>query len=263
MWERTWFVELFSSVVPIIGALAAAYVQFFPPDKAVNVEATGEAAKAASQAASPASGNPILGWASIVAALLLGVGWFLRVQKAKRSNADGIQMPLDLSACVQTLHAVILEAGAPGCEDIWRLRVTIYRPDPRKKGELQRCVPYAGGDEDGVGRTFKNNSGVIGKAFQSRKVTLAIRAKDDFNEFVEEMIEEYGIPREDAKALRPDRMAWLAIPLIGEKEPVGVVFLDSNDKEFFTKEVVDLAVAATVGIAYYVRKIYRRGGEKR
>lgn len=264
-WERTWFIELCSSVVPILGALAAAYVQFFPKQPDAPKKVAGAAANAASQsqALPPVTGNPILGWASLVAVVFLGVGWLLRVNKAKKSNADGIQMPLDLSAFVQTLHAVALEVGAPDSDDVWKLRVTIYRPDPKKKDELQRCVPYAGGDEDGVGRTFKNNCGVIGKAYQSRKVTLAKRENDDFNMFVEEMIENYGIPREDAKTLRPDRMAWLAIPLIGEKEPVGVVFMDSNDKEFFSTEVVDLAVAATEGIAGYVRKIYRTGGDKK
>jgi hypothetical protein len=247
-----------------LGALAAAYVQFYPLQPIAQKQAANTAGKATQQlpVVPPVTGNPILGWASIVAVLFLIVGWILRVNKAKKSNADGTLLPLDLSACVQTLHASVLHEGAPGCGDHSMLRVTIYRIHNNGE-ELQQCVPYAGGDEDGEGRTFQSNSGIIGKAFQARKPMHAKREQEDFELFVQEMIEQYHIPREDAKMLRPDRKSWLAIPIFGEQAPVGVVFLDSKDKEFFTEKVIETAVAATEGIASYVRKIYRSTGTKK
>jgi hypothetical protein len=238
-WERTWFVEGCTSVVPLVGAIGTATVQF-----------------------TSATGNLVLAWGSVFATPFIVLGWILRLQKAKRTNADGTLLPLDLSACVETLHASVLHEGASNCNDQSMLRVTIYRSH-RGGDELQQCVPYAGGDEDGEGRTFKSNSGIIGKAFQARKPMHAKREQEDFDLFVEEMIEQYHIPREDAKTLRPDRKSWLAIPIFGEQAPVGVVFLDSKDKEFFTEKVIETAVAATEGIASYVRKIYRSTGEKK
>lgn len=257
-WERTWLIELCSTAAPTLGALTAAAREFWPG------LFTKAAASANKTPVSP-TGNPAVGWLFIIAAVFLVLGWHLRVRKAKKNNLDGIQTPLDISAFTHTLRSVLLDLNpaANNKDSTWRLRVTVYRPHPRKKDELERCVPYAGGKEDGLGRSFKNNSGVIGRAYQSRKISLAKRESDDHQQFIEEMISEYSIPREEAEALKPGRRAWLAIPITGTKAPVGVVFMDSDDKEFFSEPVIEAAVSATEGIAEYVRKVYRATTEKK
>jgi putative methionine-R-sulfoxide reductase with GAF domain len=67
----------------------------------------------------------------------------------------------------------------------------------------------------------------------------------------------WGYSKEQAEALHPGTMAWVAIPLVDEATEVveGIVYLDSTDPEFFTDIRKTLAICACAGIAKYVSKV--------
>jgi hypothetical protein len=195
------------------------------------------------------------GWLAL-ATLVKSIQAHLKDKKQQRAES-----PLDLTGCLHVLHQAI--AGkcrraqdkqiATGC-----LRLTIHRLD----GEhLQQCVPYVGGPGGKPGRKFSSRSGIIGRACLNNEVIVASRRSDDHDAFVQEMVSVWNFPMVEARELDPSRRAWMAVPLTetdaGDADCViGVVYLDSNDKDLFTEDMQSLILDCVKGVAGFVRVRY-------
>jgi hypothetical protein len=142
-----------------------------------------------------------------------------------------------------------------------RLRVTIHRVVPRARGsppeELEQLLPYMGGMVSGTGRRFSIRSGIIGKAAREKCFVAATRKNADHEGFMRELVQDWSYTEHDARALSPDRHAWVAVPIVGPRAVTcAVVYLDSREPGFFTGEVKDTILNCCEGIASYTLEAY-------
>src|SRR5262249_24367409 len=111
---------------------------------------------------------------------------------------------------------------------------------------------------NGPGRTFSIRSGVIGKAVRARGVVMVMRQSDEYEAFVDELVREWAYTEHDARKLSSDRRSWMAVPVFDSGSVVcAVVYLDSNQTDFFTPELQQIILDASGGIATYVNEAYR------
>jgi hypothetical protein len=123
--------------------------------------------------------------------------------------------------------------------------------------ELEQLVDYVGSSSKGAGRKFSIRSGIIGRAVREKSPYAASRQSDDYEEYIHELVRDWAYTEEDARKLRSDRKSWMAVPIFGLNHAVvGVVYLDSVEKDFFTKEVQQLTLNACAGIASYINERY-------
>ncbi|HEX6751823.1 MAG TPA: hypothetical protein VF092_31300 [Longimicrobium sp.] len=240
-YERKAVVELLAVIPPVLTAAVTALVNIRDPERRT------------------------LGW------LLVGaIGWLLvssvvkilhayaqdREQK-RREEYDG------LLGALHVLYGVVSTRAGIGPRDGGRLRVTVHRVVPPSGSgmaaeELEQLLPYVGGQGGGPGRKFSIRSGVIGKAVRARAVVAVTRGSDEHEKFVDELVREWAYTEHDARRLSSDRRSWMAVPVFDSGfVVVAVVYLDSNDTEFFTPELQKIILDASGGIATYVNEVYR------
>jgi len=87
---------------------------------------------------------------------------------------------------------------------------------------------------------------------------VAQRQNADYEAFLRELVQEWSYTPQDARALTPDRQAWMAVPIKGISGVVAVVYLDSDQRELFTSEVQQLIVLACQGVASYISARYKQ-----
>ena len=157
----------------------------------------------------------------------------------------------ELEGCLHTLYAVL--SPSEGC----RLRIAVHRPVDES---LEQVTEYIGHrpKPGRIGRRFPANSGIIGKAYREREVFIAFRENDDYEAYVRELITDWNYTEERARRLNAGAMEWMAVPLIEGDEVEAVLFLDVNQRGFFTSERQELVLAATRGIAVFIGKRYTR-----
>jgi hypothetical protein len=194
--------------------------------------------------------------------LLASAGWLalascVKVLHAHRQDRDHKQSDEHdgLRAALYVLHGIVSAAGGD-C----RLRVTVHRVVPRKKGnpaeELEQLLPYVGG-RGGSGRTFSIRSGIIGRAAREQKLIAASRQLEDWEAFVAELVRTWGYTDAEARARTTDRRSWCAVPILDRKqETAAVVYLDSDLPDYFTDDVQDLIAASCRGITTYITERY-------
>ncbi len=144
-----------------------------------------------------------------------------------------------------------------------RLRVTMHRVVPpsisdKDAEELEQLLPYIGGEGKGAGRKFSIRSGIIGKAAREKSPFAFSRQNDDHEAFIEELKSNWAYTEEDARKLKSDRKSWMAVPIFGENNAVvGVVYLDSNEKDFFNERVKEAVINSCSGVALYINERYK------
>jgi hypothetical protein len=154
----------------------------------------------------------------------------------------------ELEGCLHTLHAVL----AP---ETCRLRLAIHVP---LDGELEQVTEYIGDTTTGkVGRRFPANAGIIGKALRENGAFLAERVNDEYEAYVRELITDWNFTEAQARRVNPGAMTWMAVPLYDQQGRAdAILFLDANERDFFTPERQELVLAAVRGIAVFVGKRY-------
>lgn len=126
-----------------------------------------------------------------------------------------------------------------------------------------RFCLYVGGEGGSAGRRFSLKSGIVGRvvreALAGNKDGLAVqRQNDDYDAFISDLRNVWGYTDKEARALTHDRQAWMAIPMFdAHTEVIGVVYLDSNLKDVFTKEAQTLIIYACYGITQYIEERYK------
>jgi len=223
-----------------------------------------------------ADGWWIFGLTAAAASWVFG-GAFVRLVAAALKDKDLIikESPAELLGCTQVLHRVLHQVSGTKepCEESRRCRITIYRVDHAKK-VCEQIIPYmgrsgGGGGHGEPGLQISFSKGIVGKA--ARKGTdlargdclRAKRTNDDYEGYIREMVEDWGFTQEEARLLSPDRFAWLAVPLYssggGDDEPYGIVYFDSDMRDFFSDELVlSVALRGCFGIAAYADARYSK-----
>ena len=240
LYERKMAVEMLAVVPPVLTAAVTATLNLRDP------------------------GRRALGWLLVAGIAWLAVASVVRVlharaqdrEQKRREDYDG------LLGAMHVLYGLVGTRAGIGASEHGRLRITIHRVvPPVKRGaaaeELEQLLPYLGGTAGGAGRRFSIRSGVIGKAVRVNGLVTASRASDDYPQFLGDLVRDWAYIEEDARRLTPDRQAWMAVPVAGARRTVAaVVYLDSDDRTFFTNELRQIIVDACSGITSYVNEVY-------
>jgi hypothetical protein len=165
----------------------------------------------------------------------------------------------ELEGCLFTLHAAL---DSTAMQTVGKLRLAIH---VAAAGEtLMQVTEYVGDTlkKGRVGRKFPRNAGIIGEAFREGggeyDAFVGERVNDDYEAYVEELVQDWNYTRERAVKINPAVKSWMAVPFT---DPDGhdvkaVLYLDSTEKHFFTPERQELVVQACNGIAVFIGKRY-------
>lgn len=235
-----WFVEIVSSVPPVVVSGIAAYRLW------------------------GASGTEVLGYLSGTAAAWLVVASGLKVASAyNQDKADtSAKDHRDLRAALHVLHAtaaVICKLDL--AEKDAKLRVTFHRvvPPVDQPEDIEQIVDYVGGSGNGSGREFSIRSGVTGKAVRERSVYAYHRVTGDDAAYKKELKESWGYTDKDLKHLTEHRLSAIAVPVIDAtgSHALGVIYFDSTEKSLFREKRRQAAiVAACSGLSKYISERY-------
>jgi hypothetical protein len=201
--------------------------------------------------------QPVRGWLfSCATTLALGAS----VVKAwiTLRGQMGCKVAHELEGCLHTLHAILMSTADSAAPDPG-LRITVHKPV--KNGEqLEQILDYVGASRSRAataGRRQPATAGIIGVAMTRQQTADAKRTSSDYEAYVQELQREWRYTEEQARALNPASMSWLAIPLMevidGRSLVRGIVYLDSTDPEFFTADRKLLAETASKGIARFLK----------
>ncbi|MGB2987767.1 MAG: hypothetical protein WBE26_18015 [Phycisphaerae bacterium] len=203
--------------------------------------------------------------------LVIALVWLLaaaivKVARARRRDKRRIRMesPADLRGCTQVLYYAIKQACDLSDDEQDALRITIHRiikPENRDEDpeQLEQVIPYVGGKGGGEGRTFSIQTGIIGRVARSHTPFAATRENDDHEAYIAELVKTWGYHEQDARKLSTVPRSWMAIPINGdnEQDTIGVVYLDSNQRDLFSDDKLqELVIRSCFGIAEYVRARY-------
>lgn len=199
----------------------------------------------------------------------LGAGalWLLAASVVKVMHAriqdKAAQRQADHDGLVGALY-VLQATVAKACgilEDIdVHLRVTVHRAVlPGRNGrlsdaeEIEQVVDYVGGSGGGGGRRFSIRSGVTGLAIRKGEPCAGMRQSDDEVAYIGELKAQWGYTEQDARRMARGRYSFMAVPIRCGQHVLGVIYLDSDQRDAFTgTEIAEQVVAACGGINRYV-----------
>ena len=239
-WTSKWFVELFSSVPPMIIAALGCWRFYDDPATKLLAYFAGGAAL----------------W--LVASSGLKVVSTYKQDLKDQSDKDH----RDLRAAVHVLHSTV--AGICKLDNATshkKLRATFHRvvPPIDQSEQLEQLVNYVGGDGNGIGRKFSIRSGVTGKSAATLAPYTHHRLGGDDKDCRRELKESWGYTDKDLKSLSLDRFSALAIPVVAKNgtHAVGVIYFDSPDKSLFRDKMrLALIVTACDGLSKYISERY-------
>lgn len=213
------------------------------------------------------SPDPIASGFLALGAIWLFIAAVVKVLHAREQDKEA-RGALEHDGLLGALHvlqtSVAQHCGFPHPIDK-KLRVTIHRVVPPKNApknlaaatEIEQIVPYVGGDGGGQGRRFSIRSGITGHAIRTGGPCSGARQSDDEVAYVKEQIAEWSFTQHDAEQLCRGRYSFMAIPIQNGQQVLGVVYLDSSEREVFAgTEVAEVIVAACGGINRYVEERY-------
>lgn len=241
--HKEWFVEAIGAGGTVVSSIAAS-VLAIPVllDYAIkSYTELGIAGAAVSGAA--------VGVAHVLAKVVRGA--YNDSKEKDSNNLDGLRSSLYMlrSVALATRRGTNVSDGG--------LRVTIHlREEFQRDGvdheQLVQLFNYVGGGGGGKGRIFSANAGVTGLAVQLGGVFFFNRDSVDYEAFLEEMVKKYHFTLKQARRLSMDRNAWMAVPIKHDGEVTGVVYLDSNERDFFTHEMRKAILGVCYGIAEFI-----------
>ncbi|HZU83070.1 MAG TPA: hypothetical protein VE987_09150 [Polyangiaceae bacterium] len=191
---------------------------------------------------------------ALVAVCFLGG---LRIAQSRHRDAEEerARRPDELRGCLLVIHRAVagMKGNLPPPEG-W-LRITIHRVDAP---HLEQMLEYVGSDDRGkVGRRFSIHAGLIGVVARTGEMRGFERPKDmPFSEWCDYLVDHHGMTRDDAKATREDRFAFLGVPIKKGASVRAVVYLDAGETGFFDKSVADLVVYGCEGLAAWIDERY-------
>lgn len=262
-YEHKWLVEAIAAGPPFVIAAYAAFKAQAASNAAATAAAAADATGTASVAGSSGSeaGSLILG--SVCLWLLVASIFKVLAAKAQDKKEDLARGHDGLLAALRVMHSVVARFGKLTTPDLEKsLRVTFHRVVPPLESSeyIEHIVPYVGGNgsESGPGRKFSIRSGITGCAIREKAVFVMSRQSEKYEDYVSELVRDWSYTEPDAKKMTSDRFSAMAVPVRGRGQDVlGVVYLDSSSKDFFSSdEMQQTVVAACVGIANYIGDRY-------
>ena len=160
--------------------------------------------------------------------------WWLDFRSARAIGSGDA-----LHGMLHTLHSSLKDVAGDGGD----CRVCLYAPRPEEveKGrppkELHQITPYISDREPEFGEkvrgSIRTSIGVVGFAYRKNERAF-VQLDDPAQSLVDYLINFHAFDEEEAKGVRADRRSWAAVP-IGDSEgpPVGIIFADSSDPNFF------------------------------
>lgn len=191
----------------------------------------------------------VVGGATVIVLVLAAVRGVITLKEASKKESTH-----ELEGCLHTLHAVLdpAEDQVSG-----RLRLALHVP----VGDMLEQVTEYIGDRPKpgrVGRRFPANAGIIGSCYRTNAHLVASRAGITYQEYVQELVNDWNYTEERAKKLNPATMAWMAVPFYDRDRGRvdAVLYLDSQLADFFSETRQELVLAAVNGIAVFIGKRY-------
>ena len=239
-WEKKWFAEVAGSGPPFLAAVFAA------------VKALGDPS------------TTWLFWPSVLACVWLLLASILKVVQAKKLDAEeDLRKSHDgLTAALSVLHSTVCQiSGVPESERSSCLRATFHRvvPPLDEADHIEQIVPYVGGRGNGEGRKFPIRSGITGQAVRDKSPYIMNRTSESYDDYKKELVSKWHYTEGDVKAITSDRFSAMAVPMTSRdgQHVIGVVYLDSSNRNFFGSEVVYEAVlGGCAGITRYTGERY-------
>ena len=203
---------------------------------------------------------------ALIGALVLGL---LKVSSSSHKDASDAkaETPDDIRGALHVLHRVVAHhKGLTDPQEGW-LRITLHRAFEQKVGKtvqerLEQSVAYVGSDESGRGPSrpsWSFSEGLIGKVARLKSPRKFDRPADmTDSEWTTHLVDNLGMSRDAARATREGRFSFLGIPIKspGGGEVLGVVYADTEEREFFDRETTALVVAGCEGVAKWIHERY-------
>lgn len=205
-----------------------------------------------------------LGWWLVGATVWLALASGIKVLHAAAQDRDRKRVKEydGLRGSLWVLYEAVRGAADSGTLTDGALRITIHRvADPDRNGmepgRLEQLLPYIGGPGGPPRRVFSIRTGVIGLAVREKDAVAVNRKSDGHADFVRELIKEWGYVEDEARAVNPDRQAWMAVPMLSATNvPLAVVSLDSSIPGFFSAEIQKVVLGCCRGVGAYIQEAY-------
>jgi hypothetical protein len=173
-------------------------------------------------------------------------------QQAKRESLH------ELEGCLMTIHAILAEDDSPDCQKEAGLRLTVHVAI--SDHQLQQVLDYVGDERGGrsAGRVFPMQSGIAGHVYRMGRPFAARRSEEDYEGYVRELMRDWHYTKQDARKLNPSTRAWMAVPLLAPpaSKILGILYIDSRDRDYFTPTREQLLIAAASGVARFANRRY-------
>ena len=163
-----------------------------------------------------------------------------------------------LKAALYVLNAVVCHAWQQEGASHLKLRSTFHRVIPTlgdAAEQLEQVVPYVGGNGGGAHRKFPIRSGITGQAGRTGEIQVMERESSSEEAYRAELVSKWHYTKGDVAAISTERYSAIAIPVTDRdgQHVIGVVYLDSSEKNCFSSEQMQLAIIEGCnGIANYV-----------
>lgn len=208
-----------------------------------------------------------LGWASAAAAVwLLGAFCLKTIQAVDQDKKIAPEFQHEgISGAICVVHAAASHAcGLDIASGLKNIRVTFHRlvlpEDDSEPTQYEQLIDYVGRDGGGRDRRFSVALGITGRAFRADgDAILAKRKNADIAAYEKELINDWGYSAGEAKKLKREPMAWLAVPIRDSDtdKTIGIVYLDSTvASDFDTPGSQEGILTACLGVTRYVGQRY-------
>jgi hypothetical protein len=128
------------------------------------------------------------------------------------------------------------------------VRITLYVPHKRKKDYLTQITHYYPTETPGSIPCLHISKGIVGRCYRTRQSQMLIVKKR--SDYRQELIKIWSFTEEEAKEINPDRLAFLALPVIRKNGGVGaIIFLDAKSRRTFTPGRIKLLEKIRLEIA--------------
>jgi putative methionine-R-sulfoxide reductase with GAF domain len=197
-------------------------------------------------------------------ALWLLLGSVVKTLQAfhKDKAAKKAKSPIDLLGCIHPVYEVLLALRrSQGKDGTGKLRLTIHRVD-HATSQIEQCVDYIGETDSTrvAGRRFQVSQGIVGRAARMGEVIVVERTVKTDDEYIADMMKEWSYTRSEAERLDRSRWSFMAVPILGDdsqqSRAIGVLYADSTDPQFFSEGIGPFVLAATAGVAKFIRLRY-------
>ena len=194
----------------------------------------------------------------------VGLVFYYKYLRAKERDSRAVQAksPEGLSGCANVICEMLKHHQAEEVQDDGTFRVTIFRVVEPAMGqpatELEQVIDYLGKQPAaGSGRVFPIFAGVIGRAARTGEPQLGKRTATTDEDYIAEIVSDWGYPEAMARAMTLDRRSFIAVPIKGADDKViGIVYADSKLESAFEATQNEF-IASCNGVASYIKERYK------